>query len=493
MTRKTSMKFLFMGIPLVALAALVLVLTFGTGSGGAGKASAANPNSVNVFRLSIPGNCTSGPVATKCNVTAGAQFKVDVSIVSYAGPDYIDFNPQVAVAGGVTIKTATQAPGGDNCNAWTTPHFDLSGPIGITGAEVSCALNPATSPPNSTQKGKIGELTFTCGQTNGTLTGIAPGSTLNDTPATFDGPLTVNCRQPTATSTASPTATPPPVPRMKKCGPDSTGTPIWANGCKNLENMFLVHRNPAPRCQDSLDSVTLSEGLSQAIVTQNVKDENQSLAAFEFEIRYDTKLVCIGIAVNPAQTTADPDLACSIQDDGVNMPFPGAHGAEAGKGLARVGCVTVGKTAGHILNAAAALAFIKITPTAEAVSSLRPNQDNGIPVQIQNQNCKLADRQGHTIPIFSCEDADITIRFLEGDVVPNCDVNVADTQDIAFRWGASLGSTLYQSFKDLVPSGQVKGDGKINISDLQFVYGRFGSNCAVGEQWPPQPPIKAKA
>jgi hypothetical protein len=123
---------------------------------------------------------------------------------------------------------------------------------------------------------------------------------------------------------------------------------------------------------------------------------------------------------------------------------------------------------------------------------MRPNQDNGIPVQILNQGCNLADEQGHAIPVFSCEDADLTFRYLEGDIDgPDCDVDVFDTQQVAFRWGVHKGSLLYNTFMDLEPSGQVKGNGAIDIKDVQFVFGRFGSTCTA--PWPAQAPVNPKA
>jgi hypothetical protein len=36
----------------------------------------------------------------------------------------------------------------------------------------------------------------------------------------------------------------------------------------------------------------------------------------------------------------------------------------------------------------------------------------------------------------------------------------------------------------------VQGDGDIDISDLQFVFGRIPSNCT--NPWPPQPPVNPK-
>jgi hypothetical protein len=89
----------------------------------------------------------------------------------------------------------------------------------------------------------------------------------------------------------------------------------------------------------------------------------------------------------------------------------------------------------------------------------------------------------------------VTVRFLEGDVEPDCAVDSLDQQAIAFRWGATKGSQLYLERMDLEPSGfpgaGVSGDGDIDIKDLQFVFGRHGSTC--GDPHPPQPPVNPKA
>ena len=123
------------------------------------------------------------------------------------------------------------------------------------------------------------------------------------------------------------------------------------------------------------------------------------------------------------------------------------------------------------------LATITVRPQPEAYSQIRANQDNGMVAQLLNQNCQLADQQGHALKLFSCGDADVTIRYLEGDVNPDCAVDALDQQAVAFRWGAGKGSLLYQDRFDLEPSGAVKGDGDVDISDLQFVFGRHGSTC----------------
>jgi hypothetical protein len=140
------------------------------------------------------------------------------------------------------------------------------------------------------------------------------------------------------------------------------------------------------------------------------------------------------------------------------------------------------------------LANIVVRPMPEVYSQIRPNQENGITAQLLNQDCELADELGHPIAFFSCDDADVTIRFLEGDVDADCDVDVVDGQTQAFRWNAELGNLLYNPWNDLEPSvspGGINGDGDIDIKDTQFVFGRLGSTCAIPN--PDQPPINPKA
>jgi len=49
------------------------------------------------------------------------------------------------------------------------------------------------------------------------------------------------------------------------------------------------------------------------------------------------------------------------------------------------------------------------------------------------------------------------------------------------RWSAQIGSLRYNERFDLEPSGfpasSVGGDGDVDITDLQFVFGRHGSDC----------------
>ncbi len=141
------------------------------------------------------------------------------------------------------------------------------------------------------------------------------------------------------------------------------------------------------------------------------------------------------------------------------------------------------------------LARITVKPELGEYSTMRPNNSNGNVIQILNKACKLSDQQGDAIAqnpnLATCTDVDVTIRYLEGDVVPDCIVNTIDAQAQAFRWGTQKGTLRYSDFNNLEPS-KPKSDDDIDINDLQFVYGRFNSVCN-GFQQPPQPPINPKA
>jgi hypothetical protein len=79
----------------------------------------------------------------------------------------------------------------------------------------------------------------------------------------------------------------------------------------------------------------------------------------------------------------------------------------------------------------------------------------------------------------------ITVRRLEGDVDKNCTVDVSDMQAEATRYGFGSGSLLYSLWYDLEPH-TTGADGDIDVKDVQFVFGRFGSKCSA--PIPPQTP-----
>jgi hypothetical protein len=70
----------------------------------------------------------------------------------------------------------------------------------------------------------------------------------------------------------------------------------------------------------------------------------------------------------------------------------------------------------------------------------------------------------------------ITIRRLEGDLDKNRVVDINDMQAEATHYGFNIGSLLYNVWYDLEPH-QTGADGDIDVKDVQFVFGRFGSRC----------------
>ncbi|MCH8995032.1 MAG: hypothetical protein IH959_08730 [Chloroflexi bacterium] len=253
-----------------------------------------------------------------------------------------------------------------------------------------------------------------------------------------------------------------------------------------LQNLFLTRQGvkiPPVQCvgpQGGNDAAAFTHQLSGPVTKPDPKGSGQpqQLGAFEFEVHYDATKVCVVLQPGPAAA----NMTCFVQDD-VTKPVL--------EGVARIGCVTIGKTGFPDTTTPEGrhLADVLVRPQPDVYSQAIPNQGNGVVAQLLNQKCELADLQGHPIPLFSCEDADVTIRYLEGDVEPDCVVNTLDTQAIAFRWGAGKGGLLFLDRFNLEPFG-AQADDDIDIKDLQVVYGRIGSTCAAPH--PEQPPVNPK-
>jgi hypothetical protein len=200
----------------------------------------------------------------------------------------------------------------------------------------------------------------------------------------------------------------------------------------------------------------------------------QVIGGFEFEVRFDPKLVNVDVTRGDLFAGRDEVQCNSVR----------------GEGFIQFYCVTTGKPSDAPIGPGN-LARVHVTPTADDYSLLMATQSNGITTQLINQDCNLADLQGHHIKSAVCSDSAVTIRYLEGDVHADCVVDVRDQQQIAYRWGSQLGQLLYNSRLDVDPSEPSVGDGDIDVKDLQLVYGRHGSSCKAPH--PPQPPVDPKA
>jgi hypothetical protein len=467
-----------LAVPVAGLAILAVVLSFGMGST---EKAQANPDTGVEFHIEAAGCSTAGDAKGNCTAADGSTFAVSAFLDSFGPPltEYSGLNVQLNYAG-VSSKDNP-----DVDSYWPECGFPVAFFNGTDTVVGGCAVGTPPAPQSSTHTGKIYQSDFNC-DADGTITlthgkaetAVVDGALLAhvEDPAGPDV-LNIDCVPATSTFTPTPTNTPPAVPAIQK------DCDAVTDGIQTLCNEWLERQGskiPPARCDDSTDVATLTEtvGNDGVISTFNQKGEAQDIAAFEFEVRFDWTKVCVNLAA-AGPWAGNPDVICTVRD----------KDSSTLEGIAQIGCVSIGKgvdTDGPIL------ATIEVRPQPELYSQIRPNQDNGQAIQVMNQGCELADEQGHAIPIFSCEDADITFRFLEGDVDgPDCDVDVFDTQQVAFRWGVNKGSLLYNSFMDLEPSGQVKGDGDIDIKDIQFVFGRFGSTCDAPH--PAQPPVNPKA
>ncbi|MCH7793423.1 MAG: hypothetical protein IID31_14230 [Planctomycetes bacterium] len=246
----------------------------------------------------------------------------------------------------------------------------------------------------------------------------------------------------------------------------------------SLSNLFLTGQGKKLdpiNCKSSTDVTIYEEVIDRPVVGANVKGDLQELAAFQFTVHFDDKLVCVNIAPG----TAAENMFCIIQD----------KNSSDLKGSASIACVTKKGEPFPDTNTAIGrqLAVITVRPQPELYSQIIASQDNGITAQLLNQGCQLADQDGHTIPIWSCEDADLTVRYLEGDVNADCSVDDIDEQIMTMVYGAKKGNLLYNRRFDLQPKG---GDGKIDIKDFQYVIGRQGSTC--DDPNPAQPPANPK-
>ena len=202
-------------------------------------------------------------------------------------------------------------------------------------------------------------------------------------------------------------------------------------------------------------------------------------------MRFDAKYVTVEVTPGTIFTEGSCDIGVVCTE----TPPPDATcNSFTGEGFLQFFCVTKGKPI-DAPSGPGTLAVVHVRPTADVYKLMIPNQQNGIVTELINQDCQLSDLQGHPIKTDLCENAAITIRYLEGDVHADCVIDVLDQQQIAFRWGAQLGHLLYDARYDLEPSFP-KADGDIDAKDLQFVYGRhIDPTSTCKDPHPDQDPV----
>jgi hypothetical protein len=303
----------------------------------------------------------------------------------------------------------------------------------------------------------------------------------------------------TATWTPAPTATdtPTPVPgvRMEKdCDPNTDGV---QSNC----NLWLMKS-----CVDAAAGkgcLEIDEWIFGIVDLDNPNDSDdipEGLGAWENQIRFDHKFISL---------TKVPDLTWLLSggrlpgNDGEQGYVAGCYISIMSEDNILEGCVTKddpevdGQQPGP--QGDGLIERITVIPNINDLiyrSDFRPTKDNGIMIDLVDDNCEVTDTQGEqiegTLPgqlTTVCGDAHITLRFLEGDLNLDCAVTVLDDQAIAFRYGSHLGLQLYDRWFDLEPKWS---DDDIDIKDMQFVFGRNFSTCAdpiPDDQAIPIPPI----
>jgi uncharacterized repeat protein (TIGR01451 family) len=225
-----------------------------------------------------------------------------------------------------------------------------------------------------------------------------------------------------------------------------------------------------PECPEPtiVDYTTDSDGDGNGNVDKDGGELPEGLGAFEFQLKFNHKLVDIEITEATVWVAPGRTAICTMTIITEND--------------IRFGCVTTGTALGYPQVSGALGATITVTPEADLVFRIMPGKDNGVTTRLLDENCEVADIYGDIFPFTNagltqdCTDVDLTIRRLEGDLDGDCDVDVIDSQRIAFRYGSFFGQLLYGEFYDLEPF--VTGDFDIDIKDLQFVFGRIGSDCS---------------
>jgi hypothetical protein len=431
------------------------------------------------------------------------------------------------------LNNAVMEPAGVlwNCNTLVPDNDDGSGGPGTQTSTLDCFLGIGSDPGPSFAQGadaftawidyNVGPgthsttLTFTrgvWGDNNSAEIVICLGG--DSMPGGGDDgqcfPATVNIVPgPTATDTpVPPTSTNTPIP------PTATNTPAGGTVNKIPESCI---GGPSVNCDPTIPAANLwicvtgpcaGPGEGNLIVfeyatnittgDQNGDTISDGLGAYEFSVEYDNFVIQ---SVNPSDVVfSAASLDYPNGTDGV-LDGEGASRGPATCGFSLIfenvvhfGCVTSGDSPPGPLGDMD-LARLNLIPHPDLTNDIFPGNENGVVTVLKDNGCELVDVFGHPTlgsvqggltPV--CGDLAVTVRILEGDLDLDCDVDVADQQLIAFRYGSFFGSLRYSQWYDLEPALH---DLDIDIKDLQKVFGRDGSDCQ--DPIPAQPPLPPPA
>lgn len=420
-------------------------------------------NSVAIQIINPPPDVALDKSTTTPSIVAGQPASYTISVNNPSG---------TTAATGVTIT--------DNLPAAMTGTVTFSGP---NAADCSVSGPPAaqvvTCTPASIPAGGTFSVNVNIASTDGTSGGTSPSNCATVTIAQSD-PNTANNTDCQTIQIIAPAV-------------------AW-HKTPDSGNLWLCTEGPACDAQ-SLPEQTNTFVFDEVMVNQG--DPN-GLGGFSFDLHYDvTQYQAPVIDLTPAINlfaAAGRTLDCSI-----TIPQ---------NGTVHVACASTGPIGtGPIFVGAQVMAHVTLTPQAQLVQSIRPNKENGDVSWVKDDQVTVTNTCGQPLndgtiqPVPGqpeCQGVNLqgvgpggvltgnpnggesvqTIRRLEGDITKDCSVTVADMQLEASKFGMSVGNLLYNVFFD-VNSPLQHGDGEIDINDIQFVYGRFGSECNA--PIPPQP------
>jgi len=266
-------------------------------------------------------------------------------------------------------------------------------------------------------------------------------------------------------------------------------------GIQDAVNLWLCKSGPDCGIVDPDTGAQIGKGaldvadflfLREDTDSPNDSDTNpEGLAAYEEQLKFDHKI--FDVEINDAGSDGLDNDADTVVDNIEESAIAGWRGnvnctfTIVTENWIMYGCVSAGQVPGNPSPVGVWLKTINLTPDSDMFQRITPTKDNGVVRTILDENCEVADMYASEPWPFTtagltedCSDLTVTVRMLEGDINLDCQVNVLDEQAIAYRYGASFGLLLYDPFYDLEPKLH---DFDIDIKDIQFVFGRDGSEC----------------
>jgi hypothetical protein len=306
---------------------------------------------------------------------------------------------------------------------------------------------------------------------------------------TLQPPPPTSTRTPTPTATATATPTPPGaifslVPAGNAMNVDS------ATGAANLWLCAVPALCDGPG-EGALD--VIAHAANAHTIDADGDEIEDGVASYFIDVLIDTPLADLSacdLAFSPGGVGEARGYVrqASGAPCGANpAPLNGACSITVGPGF-QFRCYTGGSALGPAGEFDAAQLHLEAAPAARSV--LYPGVQNGFVATIYSPHCGMLDPGGRPVLdaspaglLSSCGQAAVSVRILEGDMNLDCRVDVIDDQMMAFRYGATYPSALYDAWYDVEPQGH---DLDIDAGDLQRVFGRNGSTCQA--PIPAQPP-----